>query len=336
LAVDGSKFRGVNGKKRNFNLKKLERALRDIDGQVEKYLQELDEEDGRESEGKKVTAEELRKKIDQLKTRKDLYEKLEQDLKESGENQVSLTDPDSRSMLTGKGAEVGYNVQTAVDSKHNLIVEHEVTNDPIDRGHLASMAAKAKETLGVDKLSVVGDMGYSYGEDVKKCVENGITPYVSKPITSANRKLGLFGKERFHYNAEKDVYLCPAKQELGYRFSTTEQGRRIRYYTTAACGQCLLKTQCTRSQGNRRITRWIHEEVLEQMEKRVKENPHIMRQRKAIVEHPFGTLKRWMDQGYFLTRGLAKVGTEMSLSVMAYNMKRMMTILGIRRMIQAV
>jgi hypothetical protein len=226
-------------------------------------------------------------------------------------------------------------VQLAVDEKHKLIVEHEVTNAVTDQDQLAPMAERAKAALGVDKLEVVADMGYYDGAEVKKCEAQGITVYIPKPDTSANTKLGLFGKERFHYEADKDVYRCPAGQALTYRFGTVEKGRAIRYYSTSACDGCALKPQCTRNQDNRRITRWEYEDVLERMQLRTHQHPDKMRKRKQLVEHPFGTMKRWMDQGYFLMRGKQKVTTEMSLTVLAYNLKRVLNLMGARKMIAA-
>ncbi len=228
MAVDGSKFKAVNNRKRNFTEKKLERAITEIDQKIDSYLNELDEADKQEPEVATPTAEELGRKIEQLKNRKEKYLQLEKELKESGEKQVSLTDGDSRMMPVGQATDVCYNVQTVVDAKHKLIIEHEVTNDVTDQGHLSEMATRAKETLQVEHLEVVADMGYFDGEEVKKCVEHGITPYVAKPSTSANKKRGLFTKEEFHYDRERDCYKCPQGEELTYRFDSVEAGRHIR------------------------------------------------------------------------------------------------------------
>jgi transposase len=337
VAIDGSKFKAVNNRKRNFNQKRLGRAITEIDKKIDSYLKELDEADREEPEVKTPAAEELQKKIEQLKERKEKYEGLQQQLQESGEKQVSLTDPDSRSMVTHFNVtDVCYNVQTVVDSKHKLILEHEVTNDPTDQAHLSEMALQAKETLSVEEMEVVADMGYFDGEEVKRCIEAGITPYIAKPSTSANKKRGLFSKEEFRYEKERDCYFCPAGEELNYRFSTTELGRRIRYYATVKCRDCPLKAKCTRNKGGRRITRWVNEELLEEMAERVRENREKMKQRQQMVEHPYGTMKRAMNSGYFLLRGLKKVGAEMSLTVLCYNLKRVLNILGTARLIEAV
>lgn len=197
------------------------------------------------------------------------------------------------------------------------------------------MAETAKATIGAETLTVVADMGYYHGAEVKQCEAQGIVAYVAKPNTSANTKLGLFGKECFRYDAKADLYRCQADDALTYRFSTVEQGRSIRTYSTAACRTCALKPQCTRNKESRRITRWEDEAVLERMEQRGSEHPESMRKRKMLAEHPFGTIKRGMDQGYCLTRGLAKVGGEFSLTVLAYNLRRVINLVGVPRMIAA-
>jgi transposase len=335
IAIDGSKFKALNSKNRNFTKKKLKKRLEEIDAKIEKYLNELDAADEEEADVQKPTAEELKEKIRQLRERKDRYGKLKEGMETSGESQVSLTDPDSRLMARDWQKVVGYNVQAAVDDKHKLIVEQDVTNAVTDDDQLSGIAIRAKETLGVDQMKVVADMGYYHGDEIKTCEKEGIEPYVSKPLTSANRKLGLYGKEKFTYDSGKDCYICPGGQELTYRFEITELGRRIRYYATSTCRSCEKKPQCTRNKGGRRITRWVHEHILERMQEGVEANPELMKKRKQIVEHPFGTIKHWNDQGYFLMKGLKKVRAEMSLSTLAYNIKRSINILGVSRMIEA-
>jgi len=264
-----------------------------------------------------------------------VYQRLQQGLEEGGEGQVSLADPDSRSMVVGQGTDVCYNVQIAVDDKHRQVVAHAVTNVVTDQGQLASIARQAQEALGVESLNVVTGQGYYDGQQVKACEGQGIMPYISKPQTSANEKRGLYTKTDFVYDAGGDIYRCPHGAELTFRFETEEKGRCIRYYATTACRACPFKERCTRNQQGRRITRWVDEHILEAMAERVKGRPDIMQQRKAIVEHPFGTMKRAMQQGYFLLRGLPKVAAEMSLTVLAYNIKRVITILGVEKMIAA-
>lgn len=336
VAIDGSKFKAQNSKRRNFSHDKLDKAIKEIDAKIQSYLDELDEADDQEAEVKSPTAEQLKEKIEQLRNRKDKYEQIETQLKESGESQISLTDPDSRAMKVGQGSDVCYNVQTVVDDKHKLIVEHEVTNEPTDHHQLSKMAIRAKQILEVEKLEVVADRGYYDGAEVKKCGEASLTVYVAKQQTSANEKRGLFTKEEFTYNSARDCYECPAGKELGYRYDTVELRRHIRYYSTKECRTCEIKAQCTRNKDGRRITRWVDEAILEEMSERVKNNPEKMKKRKELAEHPFGTMKRGMNSGYYLMRGINKVAAEMSLTVLGYNIKRVMNILGVEKMIEAV
>ena len=336
VAIDGSKFKAQNSKRRNFTVKKLDESIKEIDAKIESYLRQLDEADQKEAEVKALTSEQLKEKIQRLRTQKLNYEQMQQQLKASGESQISLTDSDSRSMKVSQGTDVCYNLQTVVDDKYKLIVEHEVTNEPTDQAQLSKMAIRAKQTLGVEELEVVADKGYYDGAEVKKCEEAGITVYVAKQQTSANQKHGLYTKEDFTYKAARDCYECPAGKELDYRFDTVELGRHIRYYSTKACRTCEIKNQCTRNQKGRRITRWVDEAILEEMSERVRANAEKMKKRKELAEHRYGTMKRGMNSGYFLMRGIKKVAAEMSLTVMGYNIKRVINILGVRKMIEAV
>lgn len=340
VAVDGSKFKAVNSRRRNFNEKRLTRAIKALDKKINEYLGSLDREDQAEaqkSEKPPPKAAELRQKIETLQSRKAKYQVLKESLQKSGEKQVSLTDKDARSMVTHHNStDVCYNVQTVVDEKHQLIVEHEVTNDPTDHAHLAEMALRAKETLGVEKLDLVADMGYYDGAEVKTCAEAGITTYIPKPITSVNQKRGLFTKQDFIYDEARDCYQCPQGEELTFRFETVELNRQIRYYATSKCLGCPIKAQCTTNKRGRRITRWVDEKLLEDMARRVRARPELMQRRQELSEPPFGTIKRAMNQGYFLMRGLSKVGAEMSLTVLSYNLKRVINIIGVNKMIEAV
>ncbi|HET8669991.1 MAG TPA: IS1182 family transposase [Candidatus Saccharimonadales bacterium] len=336
IAIDGSKFKAQNSKSRNFTDKKLDRAIKEIDKKIQSYLDELDEADEQEADVTTPTAEQLKEKIEELRNRRGKHEQTREQLKQSGHTQISLTDPDSRSMKVSQGTDVCYNVQTVVDSKHKLIVEHEVTNDPTDQAQLSKMALRAKQVLGVEGLEVVADRGYYDGAEVKRCEQEGVTVYVAKQQTSANRKRGLFTKEDFRYDSQKDCYVCPAGKELSYRCETVELGRQIRYYSTNECRRCEIKSQCTRNKRVRRISRWVDEEILERMGERVRASPEKMKKRKELVEHPYGTMKRGMNSGYFLMRGIKKVAAEMSLTVLGYNIKRVINILGVRKMIEAV
>ena len=337
VAIDGSKFKAVNSRRKNVTKKQLKRTIQKLDEDIDCYLDEMDEADEEEPEEKKLTADELQQKIDEMRHQRAEAEKMSKKLDESGQSQISLTDPDSRMMPVsgGRRTDVSYNVQVCVDEKHKLIPDHEVTNAVTDRDLLSYMAKRVKDLLGVDDLDVLADMGYYHGKEVKACVEAGITPFIPKPQTSASRKLGLFTKNDFNYDTEQDCYWCPAGQKLTYRFQTTEKGRDIKYYASSACAHCSIKAQCTRSKDGRRITRWVDEGLLDEMERRVKENLEKMKLRKRLAEHPFGTIKHHWDQGHFLTRKLPNVRAEMALSVLAYNIKRAVKILGVQNMIEA-
>jgi transposase len=335
IAIDGSKVSAVNSKERNFTQDKLKKLIGQIDERVAAYLDALDHSDDQEGRGTGggAQAEALAAKIEALKQRKLLYEGFQAQLLWCGQEQLSLTDPDRRAMKRGKGrgTAICYNVQTAVDAKHKLIVACEATNDPGDRDWLSPMALQAQEVLAC-RFDAVADVGYYHGYEVRACLEAGITPYVSRPITSANGKLGLFSKDDFTYDRATDTYQCPAGARLTFRFDTVELGRHIRYDAMSACTGCALKPRCTRNKGGRRITRWIDEQLLEEMAQCVRSRPEVMKRRKEMVEHPFGTMKRGWDHGYFLMRGLEKVRTEFSLTVLADNLRRVLHLVEMPRL----
>jgi transposase len=251
------------------------------------------------------------------------------------QTQISVTDPDARRMTTGKGSLVGYNAQAAVDHKNKLIVADDVTNDQTDLQQLCGMAKEAKANLKADKLDVVADTGYCNTAQVAHCQEHHITPYVPKADTSANTAQGLFGKSAFIYDPQKDAYLCPAGSTLTYRFSTDEKGRQLRYYRASDCKRCALRKQCTRNKGNRTITREQDEAVMEAMAARIKAHPQILKLRKQLCEHPFGTIKRFFGYTHFLLKGLVKVRAEWSLITLAYNFKRLLNLLSFDKLMAA-
>jgi transposase len=339
VAIDSTKIKAQNSKGRNYSEAKLKALLAEIENKVSAYLEELDRADAQEASSadseQRLSVEELKQKIAQLKERKKELENLAQDLEQSGGRQISLTDPDSRAMSMGRGSTVGYNVQTAVDARHSLIVDTQVTNTTSDLGALGTMAIKAQENLEAKNLSVVADKGYYNAKEVLACESIGVTAYVAKPLTSANTARGLYGKESFKYDARKNCYICPAAQKLTYRFATNEKGRAIYYYRASGCKSCPLKAKCTRNKENRTITRLASEEVQEQMAERVAANPQIMRRRKAIIEHCFGTIKCSLGYDYFLCRGLRNVTTEVNLTVLAYNLKRACNLVGVNNLITA-
>ena len=329
IAIDGSKFKAVNNRDRNFTSAKLKARMAQIEESIDRYLEAMNTADRTQSETAGPQAVRLNDKIAKLKQQMQELQIMEQRLKNEPDGQVSLTDPDARSMATsGRGTGiVGYNVQTAVDSKHHLIVAHEVTNVGHDRAALASMAEQARDASGLTDLTVVADRGYFDGEEIRACALNGITTYVPKPLTSGAKAEGRFGKQDFVYVPEDDEYRCPAGQRAIHRFSREEKGMQIRTYWSSACPRCPIKAECTPS-DYRRIRRWEHEAVLDSMQRRLDHHPEMMGVRRQTVEHPFGTLKHWMGSAHFLTRTLKRVSTEMSLHVLAYNLKRLMRILG--------
>jgi transposase len=330
VAIDGSKFKAVNTRDKNFTRAKMKRRMEQIEESVERYLRQLDSADRQEpSLARETSTTRLKDKIAKLKEEMQRLEKLEARMLATPDQQISLTDPDARSMATsGRGSGmVGYNVQAAVDTKHHLIVAHEVTNRGTDRSQLAQMARQTKAALETDSLDVVADRGYFNSEEILACEEAGITVTLPKPQTSGNRAKGRFVKADFRYLADDDVYLCPAGERLKYYYTNQERGLTLRRYWTNACGTCAIKHRCTTG-PQRRITRWEHEHVLEAVQQRLDEHPEKMRQRRETVEHPFGTIKYWMGATHFQMKTLKKVGTEMALHVLAYNLKRVMNIMG--------
>ena len=337
VAIDGAKFKAVNTRDRNFTQAKVKHRMEQIEESVERYLQQLDSADRQEPSLARTTkTARLKDKIATLKEEMRRLEKLEVRRLATPDQQISLSDPDARSMATsGRGSGmVGYNVQAAVDTKHHLIVTHEVTNVGTDRSQLSAMAKQTKAALGADRLDVVADRGYFNGEEILACDEAGITVTLPKPLTSGSKAKGRFGKQDFVYVGEDDIYRCPAGERLVYRYTNVEKGLTLHRYWTNACRTCAIKHQCTTGK-ERRVTRWEHEHVLEAVQQRLDEHPEKMRQRRQTVEHPFGTIKSWMGSTHFQMKTLKRVGTEMALHVLAYNLKRVMNILGIGPLIAA-
>jgi len=330
VAIDGSKFKAVNNRDRNFTKAKMKRRIAEVDATIERYLQQLAEADRQEPAEDKT--QRLEDKIAAMRKEMARLKKLEARMLEAPGQQISLTDPDSRSMKSRGAGIVGYNVQTAVDTKHHLIVAHEVTNSGSDRRQMANMAKQAKSALEAEELRVVADRGYYRGEEILDCDKANIKTYLPKPKTSPNRARGQFDRAAFRYIASDDEYECPAGQRLKRRATMQDNGKKMYRYWATVCQQCSMKAECT-SGKERRVTRWEHEAVVEEAQARLDRNPDMMRIRRATVEHPFGTLKAWMGATHFLTKTLDRVSTEMSLHVLAYNMKRMMNIFGTKSLI---
>jgi transposase len=335
VAIDGSKFKAVNNRDKNFTPAKMKRRMQQIESSVERYLRQLESTDHDEPSIAQATTERLGDKIEALKEEMRRLKKHEVRMLEAPDKQLSLTDPDARSMKTRGAGIVGYNVQTAVDTKHHLIAAHEVTNVGGDRSQLAKMARQARTAMGVEDLTVLADRGYYTGTEILTCEEAGITTYLPKPRTSSNRAQGLFDKRDFIYVADDDEYRCPAGERLTRRTKTHPDGLTVYRYWTSVCQTCSLKSRCTPGK-ERRVSRWEHEAVLEAVQARVERNPDAMRWRRSTAEHPFGTLKVWMGWTHFSTKTLDRVGTEMSLHVLAYNMKRMINLFGVKSLIKAI
>ena len=335
LAIDGSKFRAVNARDQNYNAGRLEELIAHTDARLAEYFNKLDQTDAAEPVSSELSRAELQAKIAALQEKKDWHAELLAQLDDETK-QVSVTDPDTRRMPTAQGNVVGYNAQLAVDAKHKLIAADDVTNEVNDCQQLANVALTAKENLGLKQTEVVADKGYYSAAEVARCVAKNITPYIPKADTSANTAQGLYGKSQFRYDAAKDVYVCPGKQELTYRFATYELGRGLKYYRATGCKDCALKKQCTRNKGNRTITREDHEHLMAAMAERMRQQPGKFKLRKTLAEHPFGTIKRWMNFTHFSLKGLKKVGTEWSLVTLAYNLKRVLNLVSFEKLMAAV
>lgn len=337
VAIDGSKFKAVNNRDRNFTDNKVERRRQQLNDSVLRYLRQLETADRQEpTEALRKKTARLKEKLVKLKEEMGKLAAHEKLMKSSPDGQISLTDPDSRSMATsGRGSGVvGYNVQVAVDTENHLIVTHEVTNTGSDRSQLARVASAAKAVLQVAQLEAVADRGYYNGEEIIACDAAGVTVTLPKPMTSGAKSEGRFGKQDFAYLPDEDVYRCPAGEKLTYRYANIEKGQSLRRYWTNVCSVCALKELCTTG-NERRITRFENEHVLEAVQERLDGNPQAMRQRRETVEHPFGTIKARMGATHFQTRTLPKVATEMALAVLAYNLTRVMNIMGIKPLIAA-
>jgi transposase len=336
IAVDGSKFRASNSKRNNFNQKKIQRHLKYIDEKINSYLNELDSNDKDEADIHVPTAEEIQKRIEELTSRKENYTAMKQQMEQTGAKEVSTTDPDARLMaVNNNGLEVSYNVQTAVDQKHKLVVDSEVINNPADQGQLSNIAKQAKETLEVDEIKALADKGYYSTTDLIECEKNHIEAYVPKQRFTGNIANTDFQADKFQYDQEQDVYQCPAGNILYPGKIREANGVKYKTYKNyRACKNCHLKEQCTQAQKGRTISRNLAQPLLDEVDRRTRENRKLYVQRQMIVEHPFGTLKRIWGYNHFLTRGLVSVNTENKLHMLAYNLRRVINILGVAEILR--
>ncbi|TQV74098.1 IS1182 family transposase [Aliikangiella marina] len=336
IAVDGSRFKAVNRKNRNFTQAKIKSRIERAEASISAYMSALDKAD-RDAPKDTTTQEKLKDRIQSLKAKIVELNEIDKRRKKSPDGQLSLTDPDSRAMSTKANISglVGYNVQSAVESKHYLIVAHETTNSGSDRNQLANMAKQARSAMGKESLTVLADKGYYSSLDILAVKELGMKPLVPKIFTSGKRKQGMFTRDEFKYQPKRNEYRCPAGERLPYRHSSFERGMNIHTYYSSNCRTCKLKEKCTTGK-ERRVRRWEHEEVLEKMDDALKKFPDPMLVRKSTVEHPFGIIKSWMGATHFQMRTLKHVSTEMSLHVLAYNLKRVMKIMGSKTLIEAI
>ncbi len=341
VAIDGSKFKAVNAKAKSFTREKLRRRLAEIDEAITRYLGELDRADEVMEKTGMVMPEarisRVKKKLAHFKKEAANLRAVEQRMDTTGETQVSLTDPDSRAMATTSKQPrvVGYNVQCVVETKHHLLVAHEVTNHGYDRDALSMMAHAAKDVMASDAIEAIADKGYYKGEEIVACELDGIAVTVSKPHTSNAAAVGRFDKADFIYHADKDAYVCPAGEWLTYHYTNEEDGRTLRNYWTNVCGQCPVKAKCTTGK-ERRVKRWEHEEILDRVQKRLDDDPAKIPLRSKTIEHTFGTLKAWMGATHFKMKTMKHVATEMALHVLAYNMMRVIAIIGVPRLLEAI
>ena len=335
LAVDGTRIKAVNNKDRNFTRNSLEKFIKAADERLEEYLQRLDEGDAAESGMGGARTKNLAEKIEALRNKRGYYAALLAKMERTGEVQVSLTDPDSRAMAAHTKVGVGYNIQVAVDAKNKMIVEQAVTNQVVDMGLLTQTAEPARAILDVATIDVVADRGYFKIEDIEACENAGCVPFVPKPQRGSSVREGFFRKDEFRYDPKRDVFICPAGQILASRYeSKLRELKKIDYANRAACLVCPIRSRCTN--GYRKVSRLENEAVLDRMAARLKARPEVLDRRRETVEHPFGSIKQWMNQGAFLMKGLDKVRAEFSLTALVYNLRRALNILGVEAMMEAV
>jgi hypothetical protein len=337
VAIDGSKFKAVNNRDKNFTVAKVAKRIEQVEASIARYLAALDRADRQDNDVAEARTSRLKEKIKGLRRQMQALREMGQQVEAAPDQQISLTDPDARSMATsGKGTGiVGYNVQRAVEAKHHLIVAHEVTNVGNDRTQLLAMGQQARDVMACEEITALADRGYFNGDEVLACEGTGVLPCVPKTLTSGNTKRGLFTGQDFIYDAEHDHYTCPAGQHLTKGKVRSDRRDNIDHYRNlTACSTCALKPQCTPDK-HKRVKRWEHEDVLDRMQARLERMPEAMTIRRQTVEHPFGTIKAWMGSTHFLMKTLEKVKTEMSLHVLAYNLKRMINILGVGPLLKA-
>jgi|SRR5208337_1652002 len=339
VAIDSTKFKAQNARDRVKDRKQVDDTLVRINESIARYLQELDENDtADDTTSTTLSKDDLKQKIASLQNRQQELEKAKDELRTNTDKYISLTDADCRLIKDRHGIEPSYRMQTAVDNKYSLIVDYELTNDAVDNNHLSTMSSAAKTALGTEHLTVCADAGYYDTVDLKICEDNDITTYVPVPAQKVPKRTNVpthdYYHDKFLYDPASDTFQCPAGQVLErYTVHPKSDGRRTYIYRTNGCRQCSVRPFCTTSPRGRYVYRWEHEAVLDRLKQRLATRPDIVKNRKKIIEHVFGTLKSIWDYGAFLLRGLRKVSAEAALMNLTYNMRRALTIIGTKNLI---
>ena len=336
IAIDGTKIKASNSRKNNYNARKLDQKIKRLDEKIDEYLKELDENDEREADTPRKSAEEIKDIVRKLRERKLTFQETKQRMKDTGQTEISTTDPDARMMSNNNNTvDISYNIQTAVDAKHKLIIDYKVINQPNDQGQLAVMGRRVKKILG-KTFTLLADKGYYQAADLKKCARQGLTTYITKQTFATKTGDPDFFPNKFRYNPARGTYTCPAGQELFPGRSRSHQGKITGrdYRHMRACNMCSVRERCTTSKRGRTIMRGIDQDFLDQIDRKTKENQPIYQTRQMIVEHPYGTIKAEWGAYYFLTRGLRAVSAEMALVFTAYNIRRVINIVGVRKILE--
>lgn len=340
LSADGTRLRAQNNKKNTFNDEKLVKSIAYIDDKTEQYLKELQVCDGQEDkQAAELKKKDVSKKLQELKERKKSYTDLQKKLKKSDQKQISLIDTESRSLPIKDGiTDVCYNVQVVADSKHSLIVEFETVNTT-DQGQLSNITGKAMDALGSEEITVIADKGYHSGKDLQQCKEKHITTVVAYPEGNHKGIDPAYQTDRFIYSKEQDKYTCPQQAILttnGKEYEKAKKGRTsyfVKRYETRSCSTCPFKALCTKAK-NRVIERSEYQDVIDENNRRVDENKDLYKKRQQMIEHPFGTIKRSWGYTYILVKSIKKVNAEMAIIFTMYNLRRAMSVFGVKGLIE--
>lgn len=328
IAIDGTKIRAQNSKHNCITQSGLNKKIEYEDAQINAYLMAIEKDD--------TNNEDFKNKLQIYQELKEQYYAQKNELKSEGLEQKSLVYTDSRRMKNNGSLDICYNVQSVVDSKNHFVIDAVATNEINDQNQLYSMAQKASELLEINHITVIADTGYYNGSEIKKCIDDGMTVYIKKAKANNKTKDNEFRKEKFVYKAEKDVYICPAGKEMPFFENTSKNGMKYRRYKCKDCASCRYKKSCTSSVSGRTVQRWEHEDILELVHLDTWANNDVYKQRRCIVEHPFGTVKRTLGYNYFLRRQIENVDAETASMFIAYNLKRLLTMFSTRKIIKMI